>query len=52
MLTPMKWPTPAVFAHEQFPVVIKRLEAVLKTLPDERLNPASTPTPHPCCTMQ
>jgi hypothetical protein len=36
----------------QFPAIIVRLEAVLKELPDERLNPASVPTPHSCCTVQ
>ena len=36
----------------QFPAIIMQLEAVLKELPDERLNPASVPTPHSCCTVQ
>ena len=36
----------------QFPAIIMRLETVLKELPDERLNPASVPTPHSCCTVQ
>lgn len=36
----------------EFPAIIARLEAVLKVLPDERLNPASVPTPHGCCVVQ
>lgn len=39
-------------ADAQFPVIIKRLESVMKQLPDDRLNPASVPTPHRCCAVQ
>jgi len=39
-------------ARPDFHVVSKALEAQLKELPDPAANPASVPTPQPCCALQ